>query len=400
MANPNELKKIILSMSFDDITKSFFEDNFCHFRDDKTGKVNPPKYNMTDKVDLAPNEYHNPTKVTTTLGRLVANKFLFEDGLFKVIGYFNKPISSGNLKQIEEQLANAVLDGTIDTDTLSRYYNRIQWLGLALHSSVCGSFSEKTIGPLPEVQKLKEALFKKYEKDLQGPNGIIYANKIEELLLEEAKRVLKDDPGMDLYNSGARGSFGNNYKNMMVIRGPVWNSVTSRFDVIKSCLSEGIRKEDIPSYGSQVISGAYPKAIGTATAGYYTKKFFAVYQSTVLGPRNSDCGSKKFRELLLTEKNFKRVKYRWINDNGKLICLTPEVAKKYYGKIIKLRSPLYCTSRNLCAKCAGDLPYRLGIKNIGLTVPDISSAFLNKLMKNFHSSVISVYEIKIDKMLK
>ena len=78
------------------------------------------------------------------------------------------------------------------------------------------------------------------------------------------------------------------------------------------------------------------KAIGTAVAGYYTKKFFAVYQTTNLDARGSDCGSKKYRKFFLTEDNFKRVKYRWIVDNGKLVCLTPENAKKYIARIEEL----------------------------------------------------------------
>ena len=37
------------------------------------------------------------------------------------------------------------------------------------------------------------------------------------------------------------------------------------------------------------------KAVGTRDAGYYSKKFFAVYQTTVLDEQGSDCGSKKYR---------------------------------------------------------------------------------------------------------
>ena len=398
--NPNEMKRILLGMNFDKIDKKFIEDNFAGFMDEKTQKLIPPKYNLEDKIVLEADEYHNPTKITTTLGRLLTNKFLFEDGLFVAVGYVNEPITGKKLKKIEESISNAMLGGVIDTDVISRYYDRIQWLGLTVHSVVCGSFSEKTISPLPEILKLKEELFKKYKDDLEGPNGVIYMNKIESILLEEAKKALNGDIGMDLYNSGARGSFGNNYKNMMVIRGPVYNNVTKRFDFLKSSFIEGIKKEEIPSYGSQVISGAYPKAVGTRVAGYYTKKFFAVYQSIVLDDRTSDCGSKKYRKMLLTENNYNKVKYRWIVDGGKLICLTPEVAKKYYGKEVNMRSPMYCCSKKLCAKCAGDLPYRIGIKNIGLTVPDISSGLLNALMKSFHSSVVDIHEIKIQNMLK
>lgn len=397
--NPEEFKRVLLSMKPDDITKTFIQENFGNMYDEKTKKVIPSKYNPTDSITLKPKEYYNDKEIKTTLGRLLTNKFLFEDGLREVIGYVNEPITGKKLESIDEKIANALLDNRVNIATIKKYYNKQQWLGLSIHSIISCSFTPKTIKPLPEVLKLKEALFKKYAEDLKGPNGVIYANKIEQILLDEAKKILKDDPGMTLYNSGARGKFGNNYKNMMVIRGPVYNNVTKRFDILKNGFCEGIEKDNIPSYASQVVSGAYPKAVGTQDAGYYSKKFFAVYQTTVLGEQGSDCGSKKYRLYNLTEKNYKNVKYRWINDNGKLVCLTPDAAPKYYGKTVKMRSPLYCIDHNICSKCAGDLGYRMKIKNIGLTVPDIAAAYLNRLMKAFHSAVVDIYNIKIDDMM-
>ena len=400
MANkPEELKNIILKMRPDDITRTFIQENFGNMYDEKSKKVLPSKFNTTDPITIKPNEYYNKEEIKTTLGRLVTNKFFFEDGLREIVGYVNEPITKKKLKKIDETIANALLDNKVDIATIKKYYNKQQWLGLSVHSILCSSFTPETIKPLPEVLKLKEELFKKYEEDLKGPNGVIYANKIETMLIEEAKKVLDKDPGMSLYKSGARGSFENNYKNMFIIRGPVYNNVTKRFDVLKNSFAEGIEKDNIPSYASQVISGAYPKAVGTRDAGYYSKKFFAVYQTTVLDEQGSDCGSKKYRLYHLTEKNYSNVKYRWINDNGKLVCLTPEIAPKYYGKTVQMRSPLYCTQHNICSKCAGDLAYRMKLKNIGLTVPDIASTYLNRLMKAFHSAVVDIYEIKIDNMM-
>ena len=303
------------------------------------------------------------------------------------------------LSKFETLISNALIDGKIDSKVITKYYNRIQWLGLSVHSIICGSLSEKMVYPLPEILKLKEELFKKYEEDLKGPNGLIMASKIEAILMDVAKKILKDDPGMDLYNYGAKTTFKGTYKDMMLVKGPVYNNVTKRFDIIKSCLAQGIAKDEIDSFGSQVISGAYPKAVDTRVAGYYTKKFFSCYQNVVLDEPGTDCGSQKFRDVVLTEDNYSKIKYRFINDNGKIICLTPEIAPKYYGKTIHLRSPLYCAGEKICNKCAGDLPYRLKLPNVGLTISDIGSNLLNVGMKNFHDSTVSLYKITIDNLL-
>jgi hypothetical protein len=139
-------------------------------------------------------------------------------------------------------------------------------------------------------------------------------------------------------------------------------------------------------------------AVVTRVAGYMTKKLFAAYQSSVLDVPGSDCGSKKYRQVLLTSKNFKNVKYRWILVGRQLVCLTPDVAPKYYGKIVNMRSPLYCRGKKLCSKCAGDLFYRLGIENIGLTTTTISTSYMNKLLKAKHDTTVKATKIKVADM--
>lgn len=262
MSNPDIMKDQLIKMDFRQITKSFIIKNFCDYVDEKTKKLVPSLYKLTDKISLAPNEFHNKEKISTTLGRLLFNKFLFTDGLFPVLGYVNKTVNGDVLKDIESKIADALLAKAIDPDCISRYYNRIQWLSLSIHTVVCNSFTPKTIGPLPEVLKLKEQLIKKYEKELKGPNAVIYMNKIETELINKAKETLKGDDGMALYDSKARGSFNNNYKNMNIIKGPTYNTLTKKFDFVETSLTEGIRKEDIPAWGNMVTAGAYPRTLG------------------------------------------------------------------------------------------------------------------------------------------
>ena len=59
--------------------------------------------------------------------------------------------------------------------------------------------------------KRKEELFKEHKEELEN-GDVITAVKIENELTSMAESELKGDPGMDLYNSGARGKFANNYK--------------------------------------------------------------------------------------------------------------------------------------------------------------------------------------------
>ena len=64
----------------------------------------------------------------------------------------------------------------------------------------------------------KKELLKKYDKELKAGDALVM-NKIEKELLDYCKEKLKDEPAMDNINSGAGADWGNNFKNMYVIKG-------------------------------------------------------------------------------------------------------------------------------------------------------------------------------------
>ena len=122
------------------------------------------------------------------------------------------------------------------------------------------------------------------------------------------------------------------------------------------------------------------------------------FQTSVLDDKNSDCGSKLFISVELTEKNYDGYIYRYIKDpsSNQLIELNYDNKSKYVGKIVQMRSPLYCKGDKICNKCAGNYYYKMGSKNIGLLTIEIGGIILNKSMKSFHDSTVHLTKINID----
>ena len=71
-------------------------------------------------------------------------------------------------------------------------------------------------------------------------------------VMKMAKDELKGDPGLDLYDSEARGNYGN-YKNMNLFKGATMNNSTGKFEIVQSSFMDGIRKEDIHSFGNALL---------------------------------------------------------------------------------------------------------------------------------------------------
>lgn len=393
-------KQYLLSLKPEDITATLLFNLFgdtAKVVDKKVVKVKS-KYSFQDTIDLKAGEYFNKTDIITNCGLLIFNKIVVERDLVDVLGYLNNPINKEELGRIDGLMAKALLVDKIDSTVMIKYLNRVQWIGMKLNSLITVSFTPNTFKPLPKVMEAKHKMLKENKDAVEKGDPVALA-KMEGKLLEIAKKELEGDPGMMLYDSGARGSFGNNYKNMCVMKGPVLNSNTGKYEVVETSFMEGIEKKDIPTMGTAVVSGAYPKAVGTGVAGYFTKQILAAMQAVVADPNLDDCGSHGVIEIEITNKNMEDLLFRHILDGGKRVLLDDEVIKKYVGKKVKMFSPMACSSTKICRKCLGLMFEKLGIVNIGLTSARVSSTILNLSMKKFHNTTTKIYEIKNTKDL-
>ncbi len=364
-------------------------------------EMREPEFHFKDRFTLKAGEYINKTEIQTNVGKFLFNKLCIEGNLDSIIpgGYYNEVFTKKSWGKIAGWIANAVLEQRLDTDAIVRYLKAFEFYGLKLVSATSPSFTEKILRPLPEVEAEKKKLLDELaQKD--HPTVADYSD-IDNKLVEKAKAVIGDDPGMTLYKSGARGSFDNDYKINTVIVGPIKDpSHPSEYKMMTSNMMNGISKQDISKAADMVVSASYPKAVGTAVGGYMTKQFYSVYQSLVISDQE-DCGSKYTIPVLLADDRvIESMLYQYmVLPNGKLECLTPDNSKDYRGKVMRFRSPMGCLGENFCHACIGDRFRRLDITNVGLTTGKLSNELMQKQMKKFHSIKVNVNNVDPEKLL-
>lgn len=398
--NPNEKDKTLprnevekfLEMKPEDLTFEFLTSIFGNTISNKID-INQSKYKPTDKMVLETKDYINKSKIETTLGRFVFTKIISEGcNATEILGYVNSSLDDDGFGKIEGLIATACREGLYKIDDMYNYIDTRDWLGLQLHSIITTSFTPGVTKIPPEVKKLKEELFKKYEKELQNGDYKI-AEQIEQELIAKIKEVLKDDPGLDLYISKARGSIGNNMKNMLLMRGAVKNSNSGKYTIVKSALNDGMEKSEIPMASDSIIQGAYPKAVGTADSGYLAKELLAGMQTEII--EGDDCGTTKTVNIVLTKNLISHCTYRNIKEGQNVKLLTPENINDYMGKEIHMFSPMYCCGDKLCKKCVG----RYQNKFIGLDASKIATTLTNLNMKKFHDNVIRTTSLNPKELL-
>lgn len=362
-------------------------------------KVVPPVYNIRMPIHLNAGEYINKTAVDTTVGIFLFNKLMVEGLIDHIVpnGYYNEVINKKSFDRLRNIISQAVMAGKLKVDP-----NLIDWLrayefyGMKLCTVFSPSYTRKLLETDSYITKRKEELLKSEKIE-----SVQDMTRIEDMLVAEAKERLKGDPGMTLFESGARGSFENDYKNMNLMLGPVGvPGKENKFDFVSSNYITGLQKEDIVPAGNTIVNSAYPKAVGTEESGYITKQFYAVYQSITVDEDGTDCGTKECIEIVMNNDNLDMFLYQNIMlQSGRVVTLDPDTAPNYLNKKVRIRTPMFCLSDKCCSVCAGRRPYIMGIKNIGLTAGRIPNTLLNKSMKSFHSSKVKLDVVDINKLL-
>lgn len=343
-------------------------------------------------------EVSNSAPFKTTIGVWIFNLFFLRDFNFSWLfgGYMNENINSGKFGDINQKLVYALAEDKIEVDSYKRFLDYTQFF-MPYETILAPNHTEKILACSKLIEKKKKELLKVYGEELKKGNFII-AEKMEKELLDYAKEILKDDPSLDVYESGAGGNFKNNFKNMYVMKGAMRDpdpNAKQTFNVALSNLMDGVTADEYTMFANSLASGPYSRGKKTEVGGYWEKLFGAAFQTVILDEPGSDCGSDKYITVELTKKNLPEFMYNYIiKQNGELEELTSDNSDKYVGKKVKMRFSMFCKSKTgICNKCAGNYFYRRGARNIGLATIQIPSTVKNRSMKSFHDMTIKTSEI-------
>lgn len=279
---------------------------------------------------------------TNTLGRR-AVELLFNDYV-----KIEEKLNSKKVQILLEEVAKS------HRDDLEDVMYRLLKVSAVVSSFIGGTMSVKDF-------IMPEDLKKKRDEVIQHPDKYDVDTELKNITKEFLSRQNDSSqlPAM-LVESGAKGSSGN-IQQISVAKGYISDANGKTLpDPIGSNFSDGFKPVDYftSSFGNR--KGVVDRALNTASSGYLQRQM--VYLAApVKSGEDKCCNTSKFLEIPLLEEYLDVLKGR-ILDNGEV--LTKEYAERHnlIGKKIKLYSPLYCKSRNLCKCCYPDY-YRNIIDN-------------------------------------
>lgn len=340
----------------------------------------------------------NSTPITTTVGLYIFNKSFIEP-MSDILGYINTPVTSGVYGKINSKISTALLDDKISVSQLKWFIMQSQII-MSCCSAIAPSHTETMFAMEEPIAKKKAELLNspKY-KDMIKNSDLVLMKDFEKELIDFAKQILRDDPAIDMFNSGARSSWGNNFKNMYIARTDLKGTDGSH-TISPVSYIEGMDPKELTAINDASVGGPYSRSRETANGGYKERLYMASTAHLSIGAKGSDCKTAHTIKVPLTEKNYNDWCYSFIMENGKPVELTPENKSRYVNKTVDMRFTGLCANKNgcLCEACSGTLFRRIGLTNVGIATSIAMSSLKNKSMKRFHDTSVTLFEADLMKV--
>jgi hypothetical protein len=332
--------------------------------------------------------YTDDVPLETTLGRLLLNYVILVDPFNDIIPYINDIWNSNRIE--ENFIFENLRTGKISVESLKHYSRNVHWLGHFTELSV-PSLTERSLTVDPKIIVRRDELLKEHAVEIAAGDAVVM-NQIETELVAMDKASLKGDVSTLFYDNDSK-SYEIHRKMMLITGGMIPKFDGKGYSFIGNSLEEGWEVKNFPVICNEIRRGAFATAIQTAKGGEETKFVIRVFQNTRINC--DDCNSTTYLHVNMTNEMAKRYLYRNILVDGKLVTLSDENINGYIGKVVQMRSPLYCQDpTGYCFTCMGKLFQSIDQEVITMVGVAVSSSFTKSALKSKHFTLAKTIEIK------
>lgn len=261
----------VIGIKPEDITSTYVVELFGEFE----GKVRANPY---DLITVPAKAYGLPDSkrgvnikpFTTTVGKLIWNKMyiLRNPSIYEAIGWVDDIVSKKVFNKLYKKLGYLLLEGKIDKGEFKRFAMTTQ-LTMPYVQFLSNSFTDTMLLSSTVMDREKEKLIKANQAAFDAKD-IKVVDQVSKELLDYSKEYLKDDPSMDMFNSGGGGDFGNHYKNVYLMKGVVRNPDPLKgYDVITSNYIDGVSEDEYAALANTLAEGPFNRSKKTEQGGYW-----------------------------------------------------------------------------------------------------------------------------------
>jgi len=314
------------------------------------------KLDIGDRVKI---KFRNST-IESTAGRVIFNNLLPQ-----FVSFYNGVVD----KKVLKKLLSFVIrhDKSLYADSINKLVKSSFYYATIYPQTV----SLDMLSINKKLENLKEKLSKSTDIEEQG-------EIISEMKMEMMSHIKTNAPDLYAYIKSGASKGDDQVNQILVSKGVIVDPSGNVLPPIISSISEGYSPEEYFNSSAGARAGLISKALGTREGGYEYRKIIYVVGDVQADINIVDCGTRDTLNIKLTGDMFKRLDGRYVlDDKNKII----PISSNMIGKIIRLRSPIYCQSRKICRTCYGDLLAQLASQNTGIVAAQEVASLAERFMK-------------------
>lgn len=354
-------------------------------------KAGEPPFSVKEKTLLpAFGEKKFAKPLETTYGRILFNYTVLYYPFKNKLEYVDRRIKPSEVEEmILPKLRDTPAEGEERKQELiyvDEYLNFCDAMFyLASFTQICvPAGSKKSMTAAPGIKELRKKLFEENKDRLHDPAVIAM---IDAELVKYDREYMKGDPAEGFLINGK--SWNIVRKKMFGMHGAEMGlSESVSVELIPNSLSEGWDVSKFPVMNNSLRIGSFNRGHQTMMGGESVK--WLLRASSNINITKDDCGSRLGNPITVDGKNYSwLIGFHVITPQGSDHVPDEEAAKKYIGKDVLVRSPMYCKldKTDYCSTCCGS---RLAENPTGLSVAisEYGSTFLDIYMSAAHAKAL------------
>ena len=361
-----------------------------------------PLLHVYDDLVIGPDQFINVLEpVKTTYGRALINCYVLIFPFGSKIPFKDDELYADKIESIVASKLHATPEDGSErdpklfyVDELLRFNNAANNL-TSFNDVFVNSFSEKCIVPADGIAELKRQLLEEYGDRINDP---VVLSEVEKKMIDYYKKYMEGDSSTDLLNTSSK-SYSIVFKKLYMMLGSeeALDEGVQTEPIVKS-LDEGWDLTKIDTLNTITRAGSFKRGARTALGGELVKWLFRISSNVRI--LEGDCGSTTGLPFKVTESNVKRLAGFSIIEKGNLVKLDENNVSSYIGRIVILRSPMYCKfdKTDYCSVCAGE---RLSKNPTGASaaISNLGSVIMYIFMKAMHGKALATKKIDFNRTI-
>lgn len=221
-----------------------------------------PEINLYDRVTIS----RLGKKIETTVGRYIYNKVVFYQ-LWnnKYFDYINEVVNGDRFENACKLIGQLQIEKKCDKEIVGRVIDMNTEFGMRLSTMYDAGLTSSMMLPDDDFVDYRDKVINGVKDQVEKTTDLELLDKAEQDVIGYAKKHFKDDDMIEMYESGAKASWNNDFKNLQVNTGALPSLTGGKPTVMFNSLNQGIDPKDMPAWMNTGVFGAVNRGLKRST---------------------------------------------------------------------------------------------------------------------------------------